>query len=411
MRALTLGLLALLAACSGDGTVVSGPDSGGAGGDLEDADGDGVEGSSDCDDNDPDIYPGATDIWYDGIDSDCDGASDYDADGDAYDAEAHGGSDCNDADADVNPGATDVWYDGVDSNCDGASDDDADGDGVDLADDCDDTDPDLSDDCPDPDSPIEAYEAITEADGLDAISSNLSGVSWNAATGTYMAVLDSNRMLVEISAELEILREIDIDNVTHSDLEDIAYLGEEEGMSMYAMGSEDGVMYIGPVADDGSTEVDFDGFQEVTYAAEPENRNRGGEGVAFDPVTETIWTCVEKDPMTVYRFVRPAWGSDASYTEDLDVVEPFDAQTQFAAAIDDISSCIYDPRTERLLVLSHESQRILDVDLDGTIVGYLDIASESTSLTKPEGLALNDDGDLLIVGEPNVVQLWRSSAR
>ena len=60
--------------------------------------------------------------------------ADKDLDGIASDA------DCDDADASVYPGADDAWYDGVDSNCDGADDDDQDGDGVRLADDCDDAD-------------------------------------------------------------------------------------------------------------------------------------------------------------------------------------------------------------------------------------------------------------------------------
>ena len=40
-----------------------------------------------------------------------------------------GGGDCDDTDASVNTAATEVWYDGVDQNCDGSSDYDKDGDG------------------------------------------------------------------------------------------------------------------------------------------------------------------------------------------------------------------------------------------------------------------------------------------
>ena len=56
---------------------------------------------SDCNDGDEDVNPGAEEIWYDGVDSDCDEASDYDADSDGYDSDAYGGDDCDDDDASV----------------------------------------------------------------------------------------------------------------------------------------------------------------------------------------------------------------------------------------------------------------------------------------------------------------------
>ncbi len=70
-----------------------------------------------------------------------------DTDLDGFDSNA----DCDDDDASVYPGAADVWYDGVDTNCDGAADDDQDADGVVLANDCDDTDASRTADCSTPD--------------------------------------------------------------------------------------------------------------------------------------------------------------------------------------------------------------------------------------------------------------------
>ncbi len=87
----------------------------------------------DCEPLDAAINPGATEVWYDGVDQNCDGASDYDQDADGEDSDLYGGTDCDDTNADVYVGATDAWYDGVDANCDGASDYDQDGDGYESA--------------------------------------------------------------------------------------------------------------------------------------------------------------------------------------------------------------------------------------------------------------------------------------
>ncbi len=86
----------------------------------QDRDGDGwtVE-EGDCDDDNPAVYPEAYETWYDGIDSDCDGASDYDGDGDGWDSQANGGDDCDDTDPAVNPGAGEVAGNGADDDCDG----------------------------------------------------------------------------------------------------------------------------------------------------------------------------------------------------------------------------------------------------------------------------------------------------
>ena len=104
----------------------------------------------DCDDDDESIHPGAGDTWYDGVDSDCDGASDFDADGDGFDSDGFDGDDCDDGDDAIHPDAEEQYYDGVDADCDGASDFDADGDGFDSdgydGDDCDDGDPELNPD-------------------------------------------------------------------------------------------------------------------------------------------------------------------------------------------------------------------------------------------------------------------------
>ena len=95
--------------------------------------------NQDCDDNNPDIFPGATEVC-DGLDNNCDGETDEgvlntyfaDADGDGFgdleatiaDCEVPDGysinsEDCDDTNPEINPAATEIPNNGIDEDCDG----------------------------------------------------------------------------------------------------------------------------------------------------------------------------------------------------------------------------------------------------------------------------------------------------
>jgi len=83
---------------------------------LLDNDGDSFFSDVDCDDSDPLINPGMTEIPYNGVDDDCDPLTledDLDQDGFLI------AEDCDDNNADINPEAEEIANNGIDEDCDG----------------------------------------------------------------------------------------------------------------------------------------------------------------------------------------------------------------------------------------------------------------------------------------------------
>ena len=85
-----------------------------------DEDGDGYSSDADCNDSDPGIFPGATEVC-NGVDDNCDGVIDEGHDSDE-DGHTWCAGDCDDNDSTRYPGASETECDNTDNDCDGSID-------------------------------------------------------------------------------------------------------------------------------------------------------------------------------------------------------------------------------------------------------------------------------------------------
>lgn len=245
--------------------------------------------------------------------------------------------------------------------------------------------------------PLLHYVESGAAVELASLTNNLSGVTYNPVTDSYWMIRNNDRFIHEVSPTLEVLSSSHLNGAPLGyDLEDITYLGTVGGEHQYAVVNEYGDAAIGTIPAAAPAEFGMSDWQLVRYAPSPSVSNKGGEGIAYDPDTDTFWVCTERSPMTIHRFRRPPAGGDVDFETGFVVDEPFDADAALSGTVTDVSSCIFDSRTRRLLILSHESARIVDLALDGTVMGVRDVSGAPQF----EGIALIGN-DLALVSEPD----------
>lgn len=126
------------------------------------------------------------------------------------------------------------------------------------------------------------------------------------------------------------------------------------------------------------------------------DRNKGLEGVTYDPVTDSLYTCQEQDPMKVWQ-VLP----------DGRARQILNARTRFPMR--DLAGMYYNPAgDDGLYILSQQTNVVLKYGFDGEVMG----GRAKVEGRQPEGVTFTPDGHLMIVvGEPNLMWFYTSTGR
>ena len=240
-------------------------------------------------------------------------------------------------------------------------------------------------------SPLEYYSQEIVPTEIAWIYDDLSGVTINKNNNTLYMIENDEGTIWQLDTNINYIHTIL--GGQFGDEEDLAYLNNDD----YAIVTEEGDLYIGNL-EIGDNDIDPNDFQKITFSEH--NGNNGAEGVAYDSLNQIFYIVKEKEPMAFYVFQRPNHGNDTTLSVEI----PFDAEIVFSGIMNDLSSIVFDYRTNRVLIVSDESHKIVDVDpSNGLVLGEMNLSG----MEQPEGICfLNYNYDLLIVGEPNYYTIY-----
>ena len=233
------------------------------------------------------------------------------------------------------------------------------------------------------------YTAVIDAKALPGMEKDeASDLAYSPLTKTLFSVMGKNPFLVELTLEGDVLRKIPLDGWSNP-----------EGLTVM----ENGLLAIVDERNHVLTVVKIDAnTQRLNRADFPQydlgvskDQNKAFEAIAWDPRRQQLLLGEERPPA---MFI---WKSDGSQ------VLTGEKQKVPSDELDlrNLSALSVDPRTGHTLVLSADSHMLLELDELGEQVSFMTLLGGFNGLKetipRAEGVAIDEQGTLYMVSEPN----------
>ncbi|EKT4568962.1 SdiA-regulated domain-containing protein [Pseudomonas sp. DCB_CB] len=232
------------------------------------------------------------------------------------------------------------------------------------------------------------YQVDIDAKPLPGMEDDeASDVAFNPQTRTLFAVMGKNPILVELSLEGDVLRKIPLNGWNNP--EGIAVL--EDGNLAITDERLHDLTVVQVNAQ--TTALNHDDFPSHDLGPSAKS-NKGFEAIAWDPLRQRLIIGEERPPKL--------------YTWNTDGRSPLKGEKQPLPSdeldLRNLSALGVDPRTGHLLVLSADSNMLLELDEQGQQVSFMTLLGGFNGLEgtipRAEGVAMDDKGTLYMVSEP-----------
>ncbi|WP_460119926.1 SdiA-regulated domain-containing protein [Pseudomonas sp. S2_C03] len=248
---------------------------------------------------------------------------------------------------------------------------------------------------------LDRYLVTLEGRSIEGLDDDVSALTFDPVRKSLFTVTNKNSELIELSLQGQIIRRIAL--IGFGDPEAVEFISADT----YVLTDERQQRLIKIHLDEDTTFLDAADAEQMTLGVHMSS-NKGFEGLAYDSVGKRLFVAKERDPMLIYEVQGfPHYNPEKSYAVHV-VNNPKRDAGMF---VRDLSSLQYDERSGHLLALSDESRLILELDVDGRPLSTMSLSKGRQGLTKTvpqaEGMAMDDDGTLYLVSEPNLFYVFK----
>ena len=248
------------------------------------------------------------------------------------------------------------------------------------------------------------YRVAIEAQPIIGLDDDVSALTYDPDRRSLFTVTNQNPQLIELSLDGRVLRRVKL--IGFGDAEAVEYISR----GLYVISDERRQRLIKVRLDEDTRELDAANAQQLSLGIELSG-NKGFEGLAYDAVGQRLFVAKERDPLRIYE-IHGFPHSDPAQPFAVHVVD--DLARDAGLFVRDLSSLQYDQRTGHLLALSDESRLVLELNAAGKPISSLSLLAGQQGLkaTVPqaEGVAMDDDGNLYLISEPNLFYLFKKKA-
>lgn len=242
------------------------------------------------------------------------------------------------------------------------------------------------------------YRVTVEAQVIDGLSDDVSALTYDPDRRSLFTVTNQRAELIELSLAGKILRRMPLTGF--GDAEAVEYISP----GIYVISDERAQRLFKVHVDDNTRWLDAADSEQLSLGLGL-NGNKGFEGLAYDSQGRRLFVAKERDPLRILEIT--GFPGDE---QRLNLQVTDDQRRDRGLFVRDLSSLQFDERSGHLLALSDESRLVIELDLDGRPISTLSLLRGmhglKRSVPQAEGLAMDEQGTLYLVSEPNLFYVF-----